>query len=243
MGVRGLTFDFWGTLFTEGPRFLEVVLPKRYEILLDAASEAGVPADEEAVREAYRAASSAFRAAWEAGEQMSNYERVAYIFKTLGVPFDEGLVALTARRLEDAALEGDLIPLPGTLEAIPALAERYPLGIVSDTGLTPGRILRELLAELNFARYFYAMSFSDETGAVKPSPEAFHHALEKLGVPPEEALHTGDLPRADIEGAFGAGYPYAVLYTGRNRHQPRREQPTAILADHRELLELIPRLG
>ncbi|HFB39118.1 MAG TPA: HAD family hydrolase [Oceanithermus sp.] len=242
MAVRGLTFDFWGTLFTEGPKFLEVVLPKRYEILLDATSEAGVPADEEAVREAYRAASAAFRASWEAGEHMSNFDRVAYIFKTLGVPYDEGLVALTARKLEDAALEGDLVPLPGTLEAIPALAENYPLGIVSDTGLTPGRVLRELLARQNFARYFYAMSFSDETGAVKPSPEAFHHALSKMGVEPKAALHTGDLPRADVEGAFAAGYAYAVLYTGRTARDPRGIQPTAILNDHRELVKLLPRL-
>ncbi len=240
--VRGLTFDFWGTLFTEGPRFLEVVLPKRYEILLDATSEAGVPASEEAVREAYRAASAAFRAAWEAGEQMSNYERVAYVFKTLGVPFDEGLVALTARKLEDAALEGDLIPLPGTLEAIPALAENYPLGIVSDTGLTPGRVLRELLGRMDLARHFQAYSFSDETGAVKPNPEAFHHALEAMGVEPAQALHTGDLPRADVDGAFGAGYPYAVLYTGRHQREPRGHRPTAILSDHRELVKLLPRI-
>ncbi len=242
MAVRGLTFDFWGTLFTEGPKFLELVLPKRYEILLDATSEAGVPADEEAVRQAYRAASAAFRAAWEAGEHMSNFDRVAYIFKNLGVPYDEGLVALTARKLEDAALEGDLIPLPGTREAIPALAEKYPLGIVSDTGLTPGRVLRELLARENFARYFYAMSFSDETGAVKPSPEAFHHALEKMGVAPKEALHTGDLPRADVEGAFHAGYTFAVLYTGRTAREPTGVQPTAVLSDHRELVKLLPRL-
>ncbi len=242
MAVNALTFDFWGTLFTEGPKFLEVVLPKRYEILLDATSEAGTPADEDAVREAYRAASRAFRAAWEAGEMMSNYERVAYIFKTLGVRFDEGLVALTARRLEDAALEGDLVPLPGTLEAIPALAENHPLGIVSDTGLTPGRVIRELLARLNFARYFYATSFSDETGAVKPQREAFLKALEAIGAPPEEALHTGDLPRADIEGALAAGYAHAVLYTGRAARDPTAP-PTAVISDHRELVRLLPRLG
>ncbi len=242
MAVTALTFDFWGTLFTEGPRFLEVVLPKRYEILLDATSEAGTPADEDAVREAYRAAARAFRAAWEAGEMMSNYERVAYIFKTLGVPFDEGLVAITARRLEDAALEGDLVPLPGTREAIPALAQNHPLGIVSDTGLTPGRVIRELLARENFARYFYAMSFSDETGTVKPQKEAFLKALEAMGVAPEEALHTGDLPRADIEGAFAAGYAHAVLYTGRAARNPT-VKPTAAIADHRELVKLLPRLG
>lgn len=242
MAVRALTFDFWGTLFTEGPRFLEVVLPKRYEILLDAASEAGVPADESAVREAYRAAAQAFRTAWEAGEAMPNFERVGYIFKLLGIPFDQGLVAITARRLEDAALEGDLQPLPGTLEAIPELAGRYPLAIVSDTGLTPGRVLRELLARMGFDRHFAAYSFSDETGQVKPHREAFTTALEALGVPPEDALHTGDIPRSDIEGAFAAGYHYAVLYGNKNQIKPGSAKPTARHQDHTALLDLLPRL-
>ena len=36
MKPKAITFDFWGTLFTEGKAFLEKVMPARYEILLDA---------------------------------------------------------------------------------------------------------------------------------------------------------------------------------------------------------------
>ncbi len=241
MPVRGITFDFWGTLFTEGPRFLSVVLPRRYEILLDATSEAGTPADEEAVRNAYQAASRAFRSAWQAGQVMSNYERVAYMFKVLGVPFDEGLVALTARQLEDAALEGNLAPLPGTLEAIPELAKIYPLAIVSDTGLTPGRVIRQLLKKVGFGGHFKAFAFSDEVGHLKPDAEIFEAALAALDLAPEAALHVGDIPRTDVEGAFNAGYPYAVLYTGLTE-RPYQTSPTAVIKNHKELIPLLPRL-
>lgn len=67
MKPKAITFDFWGTLFTEGEAFLEKVMPARYEILLDALSEAGHPVDEAEVREAYRQASLAFEEAWKAG--------------------------------------------------------------------------------------------------------------------------------------------------------------------------------
>ncbi|KHG65410.1 2-haloalkanoic acid dehalogenase [Thermus sp. 2.9] len=236
MKPKAITFDFWGTLFTEGEAFLEKVMPARYEILLDALSEAGHPAEESEVREAYRQAALAFEEAWKAGEHLSVYDRVARIFALLGAPHDPGLIALTARRLEETSLLADLKPLPG-VEALRALAGKYPLAIVSDTGMTPGRLLREHLRRQGLD-VFQAYSFSDETGFVKTKPEAFLAALEALGVAPEEALHVGDLPHTDIKGAFGAGYPWAVQYVGL-REVNGEVKPTAKVKDHRELLPLL----
>ncbi|WP_117237486.1 HAD family hydrolase [Thermus sediminis] len=236
MKPKAITFDFWGTLFTEGQAFMERVMPTRYEVLLDALSEAGHPAEEAEVREAYRQATLAFEEAWKAGEQMGVYDRVARIFALLGAPHDPGLIALTARRLEETSLLADLEALPG-VEVLKDLAKRYPLALVSDTGMTPGRLLREHLRRHGLD-VFQAYSFSDETGFVKPRPEAFHVALEALGVAPEEALHVGDLPQTDIKGAFGAGYPFAVQYVGL-REVNGEVRPTAKVKDHRELLSLL----
>ncbi|GAB5603369.1 HAD family hydrolase [Thermus sp. FJN-A] len=236
MKPKAITFDFWGTLFTEGQAFLERVMPARYEILLDALSEAGHPASEEEVREAYRQATLAFEEAWKAGEHLPVYDRVVRIFALLGAPHDPGLIALTARRLEETSLLVDLEPLPG-VEALKALARKYPLAIVSDTGMTPGRLLREHLKRQGLD-VFQAYSFSDETGYVKPRPEAFRVALEALGVAPEEALHVGDLPQTDIKGAFATGYPFAVQYVG-HREVNGEVKPTAKVKDHRELLSLL----
>lgn len=236
MKPKAITFDFWGTLFTEGQAFLERVMPARYEILLDALSEAGHPVEEREVREAYRQAALAFEEAWKAGEHLSVYDRVARIFALLGAPHDPGLIALTARRLEETSLGVDLEPLPG-VQALKELAKRYPLALVSDTGMTPGRLLREHLKRQGLD-VFQAYSFSDETGFVKPRPEAFRVALEALGVAPEEALHVGDLPQTDIRGAFATGYPWAVQYVGL-REVNGEVKPTAKVKNHRELLSLL----
>lgn len=235
MKPKAITFDFWGTLFTEGEAFLEKVMPARYEILLDALSEAGHPVDEAEVREAYRQASLAFEEAWKAGEHMPVYERVARIFALLGAPHDPGLIALTARRLEESSSSPPQAPPRGGGPEGPR--QEVPLAIVSDTGMTPGRLLREHLKRQGLD-VFQAFSFSDETGFVKPKPEAFRVALEALGVAPEEALHVGDLPQTDIKGAFGTGYPWAVQYVGL-REVNGEVRPTAKVKDHRELLSLL----
>lgn len=237
MNPKAITFDFWGTLFIEGPEFPAKVMPARYEILLDACAEAGHPAEEAEVREAYRQASLAFEEVWRAGEVMTTFDRVARIFALLGVPYDPGLIALTARRLEETSLLVPLKPLPG-LEALKALGQKYPLAIVSDTGITPGRLLREHLRRAGLLPVFKAFSFSDETGFVKPKPQAFHKALEELGVEPKEALHVGNLPQTDIKGAFGAGYSWAVQYVG-HRHENGQVQPTHVIKSHEELLSLL----
>ena len=79
------------------------------------------------------------------------------------------------------------------------------------------------------------MSFSDtvelhghiiDSGVVgvhKPSAEIFRHALEPMGVQPEQALYVGDTLRYDVAGARAAGLvpvhfdPYA-LCSARSDH-------------------------
>lgn len=238
MKPKAITFDFWGTLFMENPSSAQDILSARYEVLLDALSEAGTPADEGQVREAYRQAQMAFDDAWKALQVMTVYDRVGHIFKLLGVKFDEGLIALTARKLEETSLSFDLLPLPGVKEALPQLARTHILGIVCDTGVTPGRLLREHLRRHGLLDYFTGFSFSDETGSVKPRREAFMAALEEMGIEPQNALHIGDIPRTDIAGAFAAGYPWAVQYTG-HRYLNGGPEPTARVGDHRELINLL----
>jgi putative hydrolase of the HAD superfamily len=46
---------------------------------------------------------------------------------------------------------------------------------------------------------------SAELGVAKPDPALFAHALALAGAAPDEALHVGDDPVADVEGARAAG--------------------------------------
>jgi putative hydrolase of the HAD superfamily len=46
---------------------------------------------------------------------------------------------------------------------------------------------------------------SSVVGVAKPNPRMFELALERLGIAPEHAIHVGDTPAADVDGAVAAG--------------------------------------
>jgi putative hydrolase of the HAD superfamily len=95
---------------------------------------------------------------------------------------------------------------PGAGEAVRGLAERgVALGIVSNTGRTPGIILRQILERHDLLRHFSVISYSDEVGYRKPDPEIFRRTLAGLGAEARHAAHVGDNPIADVTGAQSAG--------------------------------------
>jgi len=89
--------------------------------------------------------------------------------------------------------------VPATLAALGRLGLR--LAVVSnwDERLPP------LLDDLGLGRRFDAVVYSAAIGVEKPDPRIFLHALERLGVAPEDAVHVGDSVREDVEGALAAG--------------------------------------
>lgn len=90
---------------------------------------------------------------------------------------------------------------PEVRAVLARLAQRYELGIISNFD----RRLRVILDELALTPLLRHVVISSEVGADKPDPWIFQHALALAGVEPHEALHVGDEPAADWEGAARAG--------------------------------------
>src|SRR5207244_11707492 len=95
-------------------------------------------------------------------------------------------------------------------------------GLVCDTGITPGRVVRRMLEELGVATHVEVFGFSDEVGVPKPDPGIFAKVLADLGVKAEEAVHVGDLRRTDVAGASALGLG-AVRFRGA--HDDASESP------------------
>ncbi len=77
----------------------------------------------------------------------------------------------------------------------------YRIGIISNFD---SRIYGVCEA-LGISSFFDSYTLSSEVGAAKPSPIIFQRALDKHGVNPDEALHVGDSPLEDVEGAKASG--------------------------------------
>jgi putative hydrolase of the HAD superfamily len=76
--------------------------------------------------------------------------------------------------------------------------------------------LHDRLAETGIAERVHGAVASAELGAAKPAPAIFAHALAMAGVPAGEALHVGDSPVEDVEGARAAGIePVLLVRDGR----------------------------
>jgi putative hydrolase of the HAD superfamily len=69
--------------------------------------------------------------------------------------------------------------------------------------------LESVLAQLGVA--FDVVVTSAATGSSKPDPAPFREALDRLGIRPGQALHVGDTPEADGEGAREAGIDVRII--------------------------------
>ena len=148
------------------------------------------------------------------------------------------------RAIEDALVApGRLLPplpAPGAVGVLQEAQRRgLALGLISNTGLTPGYVLREILADHGLLSLFQVLTFSDEARLAKPAAEIFHCTLEALGVQPADALFIGDMPALDVAGPQAVGM-YAVQVGDQ---QLDGVQPHARIDALPELFPALDRLG
>ena len=86
---------------------------------------------------------------------------------------------------------------------------------------------------------FDAVVTSEMARCYKPCPEIFRYAVDRLGVPPERALHVGDSLHSDVGGARGAGVSAAWLCRNDRIHDIGVCQPEFIVHSLTEVLSFI----
>ncbi|MCL5735703.1 MAG: HAD family hydrolase [Actinobacteria bacterium] len=238
--LSAVTFDIWNTLYSADHGVVDTVRPRRLAVLSALLDSAGARPSEDELSRAYRSGFDAYMAAWDRGVHFGARDQVLHILDFFHRDASADKVDLAAREIEDLSLLAFPQLLPGVRETIPELsAAGFRLGIISDTSLTPGRLLTRFLAADGLLDYFSALTFSDVTGYTKPNPRMFRDTLTHLGATPERAAHVGDTPRTDIAGAKTLGM-LAIRCAGAVDHE---EPPTAdfVIRDHRELPALLQR--
>jgi len=218
--IKAVTFDLWNTLL-EDKHFNA----PRLQATSDALQDHGIPRSPEEVRAAYRSAARAYRREWEEDQRHMDVDRrISHMLRELNVEPDSELVGEMVARFEACFLEDPPTLKEGAEETLNALTGRYHLGIISDTGVTPGSIIREYLKGRGLLRHFESTVFSDETGYCKPHPIQFQKALRELDAEPHEAIHVGDLVRTDVAGAQSIGMK-AVWVQTEGKTAPEHTKP------------------
>jgi putative hydrolase of the HAD superfamily len=180
MTARAILFDFWQTLFNDSKE--RDIFGERVAMIRKFLSECRHDGSAD-VEGAFERIKLRF---WEIyhGEQRTPVvsERLGWVMEEIGVTLSNAEMEELAFEFGSMGIRLDPAPTENIKEVLESLSGRFALGIVSDTGFTPGRVLRQLLERNDLLRYFSAFSFSDETGHAKPHRRQFENALEQMGI-------------------------------------------------------------
>lgn len=119
------------------------------------------------------------------------------------------------------------------LPCLQALKGRYRMGAITNGNADVRR--------LGLMDYFDFALCAEDHDCRKPEPGLFLNALERAGCAPDEALHVGDHPLDDMEGARACGF--RTLWVNlRGKDWPAPWRPDAEIRDWREFPQVLRHL-
>jgi putative hydrolase of the HAD superfamily len=252
--LKAIAFDLWETLITDTPELSKAQerlrLTRMEEILTNAVasrpSAVGrgggflLTADCElrtAVEHAHRALwHRCHDLYWSSDIDVPCRRQIEHFLEELeldAASFDERVLEELEHAYASAALE--ILPktVEGAEDMLTTLKSRgLGVGLISNTGRTPGSVLRSILGELGLASSIDVMVFSNEHGECKPQSSIFEELRRGLGVAAEEMLFVGDNLYVDVYGAQRSGMK-AVHF-----QPPVRGTAVAPAVEH--TLEIVP---
>jgi FMN phosphatase YigB (HAD superfamily) len=208
--IDTITFDLWNTLIVNAPPDVVRYRLKRVENLKRILERHGHRVSSDQLLDAYSKGFAKCEETWEKNLDLSTEEQLDALLGFLG---DDELKD-TVRPVMSELVEAYVSPLldeppvlvPGAKEVLGELKrENYKIGLICNTGTTPGSTIRLLLNRLGLIDLFDVTTFSNEFRVRKPDPRIFLHTLNQLGSMPRNSLHIGDLVDVDVLGAKNVG--------------------------------------
>lgn len=226
--IVAVTIDLWDTLVQEVPggsrRVAEARIAKIEEIL----ARSGIAHSIDELEAAYEKTGAFLELTWSKRRDMTTRDQVLFMLSCLddklAGKLEKGVLADVEAAYAEGILVNPPIMLPGAREAVRSIKEHgYRLGLISNTGRTPGSMLRKVMGDMGIAEPFDTMTFSNEVLVRKPAESAFRLTLERLGSIPKASVHVGDDPDADVAGAQGVGMHAIQIVRKGARRAPRAD--------------------
>ncbi len=238
--LKGVTFDWWHTVAeTPWPDYDQRMREIRVQGIRDHLTRNGIAVEDGMLYRAYDEQAALLQETWAREADLSSREQVEAFLKFAGLPNTPPIGEGIERAMGEAMFQHLPVLRPHIADTLKRLqADGYHIGMVSNTGRTWGRFLREVQERLGIARYFKVRIFSDEVGVRKPGRAIFDRALEVLGLAPAAVVHVGDDVTADIAGARRAGMRAVWYNTGLWPGATARDADSEV-HDFAELPELL----
>ena len=248
--IDTITFDLWNTLLSNKPQDNERYKQKRLEAIRGLLQQNGFDVDFGSLYRAHEEGYEKCKETWNKNLDLSTEEQLKIMFGFLDDPRFKAIPQSLMTQLEEVFLAPILKDPPpliqGAKKTMDRLqAEGYRIGLICNTGRTPGRIIRKLLEKLDIIGYFGALTFSNELRIRKPDERIFFHTLSQLKSDPVNAVHVGDELRTDVLGAKRAGMTSVHFNPNQSSSAEIRSQDMNLVPDFsiRGLTELEIILG
>ncbi|MFQ5657301.1 MAG: HAD family hydrolase [Candidatus Methylomirabilales bacterium] len=213
--LDAITFDLWDTLIRETPESARKVTEARIRGLYMLLQSQGYAGTVEEVGAAYDEVGERLGGIWSRNEDVGAEGQVKLFLEALDHGCELSPDPMALANMEWAYVSPALQALPvlnqGAAELMAEMGKRYRLGLICNTGRTPGTMLKIILQRLGILEHFDVLTFSDVVGLRKPDPQIFQVTLDGLSVPANRALHVGDNPSTDIQGARRMGMRAVLL--------------------------------
>jgi len=234
--LKAVTFDFWDTLF-----YTTDYTNARISFLTGFLEKEGFFQEKKSIKAAYLVAHNTFYNTWKNEQRyISAAERTEIILTELKISLSEELKRRIIKEFEEIILRVPPLIMHDAETVLQSLHGRYKIGLICDSGMSPGNILTRILKKHKILKYFHSTVFSDEIGHTKPHAKIFRHALEKLQLFPEDVAHVGDLLSTDVAGAQAFGMK-AVWYNWKNDKNEKKMNiaPDYVINKLPQLLQLL----
>ena len=240
--LKAITFDFWQTLYADSEQNWRNRQAIRIKLCHAYLNNQGYGCGLDDVGFGLEEAYNLVMTLWHQHRGVSVKRCMQRFAETLEIRLQEPDLDALIGCLGAAFLESPPVMIPHVKPVVARLSEKYPLGIISDSALTPGSFVRKLMVRDGILQYFTTFTFSDETDYTKPEVVQFRSTLAELNAEPSTAVHIGDIFRTDIVGAKNAGMK-AIRFTGFNKDDGDDTLSDAVVDDYRKLEVVITQLS
>lgn len=239
LSVKAVTFDVWETLLFERDGASSQRTVVRCKNIVQTLNRFGLPFSVEDVGQALGETISSLVEIWNKNKDVSHPEQIRLFFEHLSggkrVLKDEWIKELSVAYVSPV-FEVPPYLNPDARELLQSLkSQNKLLGIVCNTGMTPGTELRRFLAMQGVGDYFDLMIFSDEVGVRKPGRRIFNMVARGLRVKSHEIAHIGDNLKSDAWGARNAGLRAIHLSGSAGRDKIAESDPKSLTSLSRNL--------
>ena len=249
--IKAVTFDLWHTLLTESSEnYSEKLNDYRMTRVHDVLKNSGHNISYEDVKMAYEESGMELKELWKSEMDVSIPDQLKILTSHLSrysKNIDEKFLKSLEKPYVEAVLRFEPSLIEGAKETIESLKTNCLIGLISNTGRTPGKILRKILEKYGLAKHFDVLTFSGEVGIRKPHRKIFEDTLANIGIKPQESVHIGDDFNADIIGAKNAGMK-AILYNkyndcdALNSYGDSHIKPDAVIDELTDVINLVKRM-